>query len=141
MKPIYVFLMVVIIFVATSSVTFAAPGAKAKNAKEIIVYEKGFSPKQKAALLEIANAIRSGSAERISKYTKDGEDPNAIKVFWSGVDELANLKFRARTWENARNTSEKGFILSDAANGMSSCNLIKKGNHFVIGGCVFNDGN
>lgn len=104
----------------------------------IVTFDKGFSPQQKAAVLEIANAIRSGEVKAISKYTKNKEDAKNVKMFWSGADELSNLKFRARI-------NKKGLTIYDAGTMMYSCDVKKDGNNVIIifenEGCIFNDGN
>ena len=123
------------ILVAALSVIFPLVAfAKDMTTAGIVIFEKGFSLKQKAAVVDIAKAIRSGKVERISKYTKSEEDPNAIYRFWSGIGELSKIRFRARIVNST-------FILSDADRGMATCNITKEANNFVVDECTFNDGN
>jgi hypothetical protein len=105
---------------------------------DIVVFEKGFSSEQKTAVLEIANAIRSGKVEVVRKYAKRGVNPTSIINFWSSEDQLSNLKFIARKseWKG-----EKYIVLFEAERGMSSCQLKYEGKRLVIGECTFNDGN
>lgn len=137
MKRMFVFLLVLMMIIATSSVIFAKGNSKPKN-DNIVTFDKGFSPQQKAAVLEIANAIRSGEVKTISKYTKNKEDAKNVRTFWSSVDELSNLKFRAKIYK-------KGFTIYDAGTMMYSCDVKKDRNSFIIifenEGCIVNDGN
>jgi hypothetical protein len=108
--------------------------ADAVSNKPNLVFDGGFSPKEKAAIHEITNAIRSGNAERVKAYSGKGEDAKGIIQFWGSVSDVNKLIFKARKWRN-------GIILQDAEIGMSSCDLIKNGDRYYIGNCTFNDGN
>jgi hypothetical protein len=105
-----------------------------QESNNLVIFDKSIPSKQRSAVLEIANAIRSGKVELIRKYTKKGQDPNVILNFWRSVDQLSNLKFQALTFD-------KGISLSEAKNRISSCDLIYEGNRLVIGECTNNDGN
>jgi hypothetical protein len=126
--------MIVALFVSSNAYAGDTAKAKQNKTKDKVIFDNNIPSKQRAAILEIANTIRSGNKELIKKYTKKGGDTESIITFWSSVDKLSNLKFKARKWK-------EGITLSESEWGMSSCDLVYEENRLVIGECTFNDGN
>ena len=99
-------------------------------AGQIVYFPDGFPEGVKPWVVRIAQAVRTGNAQTLAPFVRQGDTAAAILAYWKQHSPLAQLYFTA-----SYNDQGDSFTLADTAVGMYACAGTRVAAGYVLGSC------